>query len=131
MTDFLFDIACKCMKLAKKKKPPKKPKKKTWFNSDCEKLKKRLKNLSKLFSKNPKDPYIKGQFFSVKKDYRRTLRINKTTKKNYEIKNIEMLQNLSSQPKQFWDHLKKLNNKQKATSNNTISADVWVNTSLA
>ena len=58
MTDFLFDVACKCIKLAKKKKPAKKPKKKTWFNSDCEKLKKRLQNLSKLFSKNPKDPYI-------------------------------------------------------------------------
>ena len=33
---------------------------------------------------------------------------------------------MSSKPKEFWDHLKKLNNKLKSSNNNTIPADVWV-----
>jgi Fe-S-cluster containining protein len=123
-TDLLFGIASKCLKLAKRKAPPKKTKKKPWFNSNCEKLKSRLKNLSKLFSKNLKDPYIKGQLFKVKKEYRKILRFNKN---NFETKNIEKLQTLSTSPKEFWGHLKKLNNKLKSTSNNTISADTWTN----
>jgi len=76
LTDMLFDSSIKFLKLAKLRRKLKKPKKKTWFNLDCVNLKKRLKNLAKLFEANPKDPYIRGQLSNVKNEY----------KKNNEIK---------------------------------------------
>ena len=122
-TDLLFDSSAKCMKLAKKRKMPKKPKKKAWFNSDCEKLKHRLKNLARLFAVNPKDPYIRGQLSVVKKDYKKAMRFNRS---KFEISNIEKLQDLANSPKEFWNHIKMLNKKGKASNSNNIPSDIWV-----
>ena len=122
-TDLLFETSSKCMKLAKLKKMPKKPKKKSWFNSDCVKLKQRLKNLAKLFATNPKDPYIRGQLSVVKKEYKKTMRINKS---RFEINNIEKLQSLTDDPKAFWKHIKKINNRCKTSNSNNVPSKTWV-----
>ena len=123
LTNLLFDTSTKVMKLAKKGKRPQKPKTNEWFNSDCVKLKNRLKNLSNLFTKNPKDPYIRGKLSVVRKEYRKVMKMNKT---NFEIRNIEELQKLSNNPKEFWSHIKKINNKNKQSNSNNIPSDIWV-----
>ena len=122
LTDILFDISSKCLKLAKKRTWNRKPQKKAWYTSDCGQLKKRLRNLSRLLVKSPKDPYIRGKFLSTKKDYRKLMRLNK---KMFEIKNVEKLESLTNQPKEFWDQIKKLNKGNKANVN-LVSPENWV-----
>ena len=51
------------------------------------------------------------------------MKMNKT---NFEIKNIEELQKLSNNPKEFWSHIKKINNKNKQSNSNNIPSDIWV-----
>ncbi len=70
LTDTIYKCTSQCFKLAKKRLLPRKPKKKPWYTLDCAETKKRLSNLAKLFRKKPKDPYIRGKFISVRKQYR-------------------------------------------------------------
>ena len=109
----------------KKLKTNKKPKGtgKPWYTRECITLKKRLKNLAKLFTKNPKDPYLRGKYFVAKKDYRRAIKRNKRT---FEIDNLNSLKNLKSDPKKFWNLLKRINNSKGQPIGNQISPDVWI-----
>ena len=78
--------------------------------------------MARLLSKSPKDPLIKGNFIKIRKEYRKLLRANK---KKYEIENLNTLQSLASEPKKFWNFLKKLNNKSKRKGN-LVSEESWV-----
>jgi len=122
ITDMLFENAQKCFKLVKRKSVIKKPKGKPWYTTSCHALKKRLSNLAKLLLKKPKDPFVKGKFLLVRKDYRKMLRQEKQA---FESRDLEKLQTLTGQPKQFWQHLKRIN-KPKCSVNNSISSDTWV-----
>ena len=123
MSDALYDTASNCFKLAKRLKRQYKPKPKPWFTPTCQAAKKRLHNLAKLLNKSPKDPYIRGKFISVKKEYRNTLRQHK---RNFETANLDQLQGLTSQPKQFWNLLKKINSGKDLGSSNLVQPDTWV-----
>ena len=46
-------------------------------------------------------------------------------KRTFEIGNLNKLQNLTSQPKQFWSRLKSVMGASKPVSSN-ISSDIWV-----
>ena len=85
-------------------------------------MKKRLLNLSKLLTKKPNDPYIRGKLMTCKKEYRKILRDNKRT---FEIANLNKLQSLTSKPKEFWRNLKNTLGKYKSNNGN-IPPDIWV-----
>ena len=76
MNNILVKEAKKCMKVSriKPKFQPVKTKEKSckWYNSECSGLKTRLKNQACLLMKNPKDPFIRGQYNKTKKMYRKT-----------------------------------------------------------
>ena len=71
------------MKQSRKAKFPRNPNIKTrrekhkWYGSDCASAKARLKNLATLLMKNPKDPYIRGKYIVVKKQYRKIVKLAK------------------------------------------------------
>ena len=98
LTDSLFDVAKNCFKLAKrgKRRHGHKPKKNPWYTNECEELKKRLRNIANLLTKAPKDPHIRGKYFVIKKQYRKSLKYNK---KRFELTNLQTLQNLKHSPK--------------------------------
>ena len=74
--------------------------------------------------KSPNDPHIRGKYFVIKKQYRKSL---KTNKKTFEVNNLKTLQSLKHSPKEFWTHLKKLNShKNNLAHGGQISADNWV-----
>ena len=50
------------------------------------------------------------------------MRLNRS---KFETSNIEKLQIIADKPKEFWNHVKKLNKRNNLNSNN-IPSDVWV-----
>ena len=122
LTDILMDNASKCMILAKRKKKVNKIKKKPWYGKECLELKKRLTNVSKLLMKKPHDPHIRGSFIKVKREYTKML---KQSKRHYDTEEVKYLGKLTGSPKQFWKHLKKINNTNKE-SNCPISSSKWI-----
>ena len=76
--NLLVTAAKSCMEFVLRKKPPKKKEKgKRWCNSECTNMKKRLQDLSRLLMKNPNDPFIRGQYCKVKKDYGKTMKFHR------------------------------------------------------
>ena len=84
---------------------PGRMKHKKWFNKDCQYLKRRLNNLAKLLMKFPKDPFIRGNFITIKKQYRKSV---KSAKFSFQQCAVERLCNLANNPKEFWSYTKKL-----------------------
>ena len=126
VTSILYSNAKKCFKVMSKIKKRKIPtnNSKTWFSKDCISMKKRLTNLSKLLLKSPNNASIRGLFFKLKKEYKKLV---KSTKKCYEISNIEQLNNLTGSPKKFWNHVKKIGGRKNDIGyGNYISKEVWI-----
>ena len=110
-------------KTPRKKKtiPPKK-----WFDDECTTLRRRVSYLSKLITKYPHDPHIRGSFFKTKKTYKSLL---KRKRKEYKWSLIHQLENMSeANPALYWKILEDLrNNESKETDNSSpIPLDEWV-----
>ena len=120
-TKFMTECADKTLK--RKKRPIKnKRHSKPWYNETCKTLKKQFEQLAKLIQKFPKDPHTLGQCNKIKKKYKHTI---KSVKQKWEIENIR---NLSSDPKLFWQHVKKVRGKTNNSSNqaDSIPTKKWV-----
>lgn len=124
LTDFLNVSASKSLKLKKyTNKSNKNKRSNKWYDKECINLKKRLDNLAILFGKNPKDPYISGQYYACRKKYKTII---KQKRRNAEIKDINQLMKLVDNSSQFWKKDKKLRNGNKK-SVNLISPTDWYN----
>ena len=125
LTDAIFEVAKKCFKVGGKRKRSKsnKPKKNPWYNKDCVGLKKRFRNIARLLKKSPNDPYVRGKYFVVKKEYRNILKLNKT---RFEVSNLKTLQSLTGNPKAFWNFFKKIN-KTNQPNGEQITGENWIN----
>ena len=128
--NILVTNASKCLKLVKTKKSPPspaktKPKGKSWYDSSCYAVKKRLRIFAKLLAKQPTNPHTRGHFIQAKKEYRRML---KSKKRDFERSAINNLLKLSSNPKDFWAYTKKLRSMDSNTITNSIavSPGIWV-----
>ena len=74
--------------------------------------------------KRPSDPFIIGKYNLVKKEYRKLL---KNTKSIFEINSVSRLRELTSHPKHFWKHLKKITSSNKSSPNgNLVPPDLWI-----
>ena len=124
--DLMNSEARKHMKTSRnsRKKPPKKRKVHhglKWYNKEYSELKLRLRNISKLLQKNPRDPNIRGRFVKVKKEFRKTV---KSAKRAFEVDLIQTLQDKADDPKAFWAFLKGLGNCDKPSA--SPSSDEWL-----
>ena len=88
-------------KTLKHKKRPIKNKRqsKPWYNETCRRLKRQFEQLPKHVQKFTKNPHTLRQYNKTKRKYKHTI---KTIKQKWEIENIRILENLSSNPKLFW-----------------------------
>ena len=78
---------------------------KPWYNETQKKLKRQFEQLAKHVQKFPKTPHTLDQYNKIKIKFKHTI---KTIKQKWEIENIRILENLSSNPKLFWQLIKKL-----------------------
>ena len=123
-TNLLKSTAIKSLRLKKRTYNPKKDKKShKWYDKDCTNLKRRIDNLAYLFAKNPKNPYISGQYIKCKKEYNKMI---KQKKRIAEIIDINSLLNLTRCPSQFWKKIKRIKGNNKI-SLNLITPTEWYN----
>ena len=54
-------------------KLPKKP----WYSKNCTLLRKQFTRIAKLLQKDPKNPYVMGQYQKIKKSYKHMIKISK------------------------------------------------------
>ena len=128
LCNILVTTSSNCMKLStrakKKKRVSTKPKSKKWYDSECYKLKKRFKSAAKLLQSQPSNPFARGNFMHLKKEYRSLLKKKKMV---YETDIIAQLEKLSDNPKAFWNHVKSLKSISSAShASSAVSADSWV-----
>ena len=90
-----------------------------------ETLRRQFEQFAEHVQKFPKNPHTLGQYNKIKRKYKHTI---KTIKQKWEIENIRVLENLSSNPKLFWQHIKKLRGKTNNSPNqvNPIPPKKWV-----
>ena len=80
------------MKKTTKKQQP-------WFNLNCRKLKRQLNHISKEVNKNPDNPYLRSNFYKIRKEYRKLI---KSSKRKYEEDVISNLEDSSKDRNLFW-----------------------------
>ena len=128
MNNILIKEAKKCMKVSRVRPKPQSTKTQSksckWYSSECSSLKTRLKNQARLIMKNPKDPFIRGQYTKTKKLYRKTVKL---AKQQYEVETIKTLQEKASNPKEFWKFLKKIDkHNANLANNNSPDQEEWL-----
>ena len=90
-------------------------KNKKWFNRTCQDLRKDLKRTTKLVDSDPKNPFLRGRFFKIRKQYRSCY---KKAKRNYEQEALSNLENCK-ESNRFWELLKSLRNNERQTKADT------------
>ena len=90
-----------------------------------ETLRRQFEQFAEHVQKFPKNPHTLGQYNKIKRKYKHTI---KTIKQKWEIENIWVLENVSSNPKLFWQHIKKLRGITNNSPNqvNSIRPKKWV-----
>ena len=98
-------------------------KKRKWFTQDCNSLRKQLRVLGKSLSKFPLDPFLRGEYFNLKKKCRKE---TKLAKKRYEEKIMNHLEDVrSSNPKEYWNLIKMINNNAESNKASEIDSTSW------
>ena len=123
-TKFMNEYVDKTLKY--KKRPMKnKIQSKTWYKETCETLRRQFEQLAKHVQKFPKNPHTLGQYNKIKRKYKHTI---KTIRQKWKIENIRVLESLSSNPKLFWQYIKRLRGKANNSSNqvDSIPPKKWV-----
>ena len=107
----------------KKRGKVNKKRKKPWYGENCTLFRKQFTRIAKLLQKDPKNPYVMGQYQKIKKSYKHMIKISRQL---WEINNIQKLSQLTENPKLFWSHLESLKGAIKSSILNVISPQQWV-----
>lgn len=93
-----------------------------WFDIDLKKMRYNLINYGKIYSKFPKDPFVRNHFYKLNREYTKA---RKTKKKKYKDSVLKELEDLNeNNPKLYWKLINDLKNKKGETENN-ISSTQW------
>ena len=95
-----------------------------WFDKSCRELKNSVKSLGTKIHQNAKDPSLKSELYSKKKELKKLIRSNKVKFKN-DI--LEQMKQSKSDSKKFWKLLDKLEKKKDdSVFKQGISIHRWV-----
>ena len=76
-----------------------------WFSFDCQKLKRQLNYTCKAVNKDPSNPYLRGNFYTLRKKYRKLIKFSKS---KFDQKIINDLEISSIERNSFWNNLKNI-----------------------
>ena len=94
-----------------------------WYDENCHTLKKNLRNLGKLLSKYPNDPFLRHIFFAKRKEYKKLI---KKMKRKFHNSMLEKIQNLSDRnPNEFWKLVNTIKTNKSSGACNEISPTEW------
>ena len=107
------------------KKRKRKQKGKSWFNDECKKHQKSLRNASNLLSKSPFDKNLRKKYVERRASYRKICR--KTEKENRKKLTKQLLELGLNDPNMFWKIICKMNNwgKNKGDPADGIAPEIW------
>ena len=90
-----------------------------WFDLNLKKMRTNLINYGKMFSKYPKDPYIRNHFYKLQREYNIT---RKQTYREYKKSLLNQLEILhSDNPKLYWNLINELKENSSA-----VDSSAWV-----
>ena len=81
-------------------------KNKKWYDYTCYEMSKRLKLISKLVTKSPFNPYLRGSLVTTKKEYNKLIKYKKREWKNEMINKLENMESKNS--KEYWNLIEKI-----------------------
>ena len=110
--------------LRKKNSPSCKSRKnKKWFDADIRLKRKHLMDYAKIYTLYSKDPFVRGHFYKLRREY---AKLRKYKCKEFKRNMIEKLDNLhQNNPKMYWNLINELSNKPAKDKSSLISANTW------
>ena len=109
VTEIIKDTASKCFKLKESrshKSKMSKRRKVKWFDRSLSEMKKQLERTAYMFKKHPKDPVVRGRYFSIKKSFKTLIRQKENDFRNKVLKQIALME--SKNPNKFWNMVNEL-----------------------
>ena len=109
VTEIIKDTASKCFKLKESrshKSKVSKRRKVKWFDRSLSEMKKQLERTAYKFKKHPKDPVVRGRYFSTKKSFKTLIRQKENDFRNKVLKQIALME--SNNPNKFWNMVNEL-----------------------
>ena len=96
-----------------------------WFDLNLKKMRTNLINYGKMFSKYPKDPYIRNHFYKLQREYNIT---RKQTYREYKKSLLNQLEILhSDNPKLYWNLINELKESKSCDENSSaVDSSAWV-----
>ena len=104
----------------KKKVKTQKPK---WYDFSLVNLRKELYDRSKLFTRYPKDPFVRGSFFSFLKFFRKSRNEKRQSFRANLINQLDSLRD--DDPSKYWSLLDSLSSSEKKSNTSMISPAEW------
>lgn len=128
LADIIHSAAIKSLK--RKKRPKycgKNNRNKKWFDIDLFRMRKRLINYGKIYSKYPNDPAVKGHYYKILRQYSKARKNKYREYKQSLLKQIESL--YDDNPKKYWQLIDELHEKDNTCNEHSsnISPSAWVN----
>ena len=104
----------------------KKHTKKRWYNKKCSDLKKEVKWLGKMLHCDPNNIFVRGKFYTRKKEYKKFIRKEKRDYKNNLIQKIKKYHKCD--PKSYWKMVDELRKLEQRNINDAekIDPDIWI-----
>lgn len=100
-------------------------KNKKWFDNDLRSSRQNLINFGKVYTKYPKDPYVKNHFYKLYREYNKTRKMKRRIYKSNLLHELETLN--EDNPKMYWKMINELQEKQiDSDNNNCISLTRWL-----
>ena len=119
----LGNIFSQAAEMSLKKQKPRnknKPKNPKWFNGNLQQLRQNLFSYGKVYTKYPKDPAVKNNFYKLYREYNK---IRKSEKKSFRQNLLKELETLhDDNPKTYWQLINELQGKSQNQDGNCISA---------
>ena len=128
VTEIIKDTASKCFKLKKSrshKSKVSKRRKDKWFHFDrsLSEMKKQLERTAYMFKKHPKDPVVRGRYFSTKKSFKTLIRQKENDFRNKVLKQIALME--SNNPDKFWNMVNELRTTKQNNYIDNIEPKKW------
>ena len=96
-----------------------------WFDLNPKKMRTNLINYDKMFSKYPKDLYIRNHFYKPQREYNKT---RKQTYREYKKSLLSQLETLhSDNPKLYWNLINELKESKSCDKmSSAVDSSAWV-----
>ena len=124
-SEIIISAASSC--LVKKSMKKSRPRSQKWFNKDLKQMRFDLINYGKVFSKYPRDTWVRNHYF---KKFREYTKARKKANKEYKQSILNQLATLhEDKPKAYWNLLNELKQNTdsiKSRHSNTIDPQTWI-----